>query len=128
MVCGNTKRVVVIRDIHSNIIEEAILVLKCKPGDGGNANASGKGTDGIACSKPVSGNQDGKNDIPDYILKEAELVISSYIKENKQQLENCEKPEKKPAFNTKKRIRGALINIVLAGSTALLVFLVTRLL
>ena len=38
MVCDDTKRVVVIRNIPSNFIEEAILVLKSKPEGSGGKN------------------------------------------------------------------------------------------
>jgi len=38
MVCDDTKRVVVIRNIASNFIEEAILILKGNPEENGKKN------------------------------------------------------------------------------------------
>lgn len=69
MVAGDTKKIVVIKNISSNLIEEAILILKNDPG------SKGSGEDG----KSSQGRSDTGND---YILKEAESIINQYIKEN----------------------------------------------
>jgi len=53
MAANDTKRIVVIKDIKSNLIEEAIFILRREPKRQG-----------------------------DYILKEAQAVIDQYIKEN----------------------------------------------
>lgn len=53
MAAGDEKRIVVIKDIHSNFIEEAIFILRSEP----------KGQE-------------------DFIFKEAQAIINRYIKEN----------------------------------------------
>lgn len=66
MVAGDTKRIVVIKNISSNMIEEVILILK-------------NGADEKKCD-PVLNKSNIKND---FILKEAEGIISQYIRENR---------------------------------------------
>ncbi|NLK86702.1 MAG: hypothetical protein GX279_04320 [Clostridiaceae bacterium] len=69
MVDGDSKRIVIIKNISSNLIEEAILILK--PGqDAPSAAGSGK---------PAQNRTIKKNDL---ILKEAEFIIDQYIKEH----------------------------------------------
>lgn len=53
MASNDTKKIVVIKDIKSNLIEEAIFILRREPKRSG-----------------------------DYILKEAQAIIDQYIKEN----------------------------------------------
>jgi hypothetical protein len=69
MVAGDTKRIVVIKNISSNLIEEAILILKNDPG----SKAVEQNEKSAQCSSNA-GN--------DYILKEAESIINQYIREN----------------------------------------------
>lgn len=69
MVAGDTKKVVVIKNISSNLIEEAILILKNEPG----------AQDGNRIEKTAQGRLNARND---FILKEAESIINQYIKEN----------------------------------------------
>lgn len=69
MVAGDTKKIVVIKNISSNLIEEAIFILKNDP-----------------CSKAVEQNEKStqcrSNAGNEYILKEAESIINQYIREN----------------------------------------------
>ncbi|MCX8131226.1 MAG: hypothetical protein N3I35_14150 [Clostridia bacterium] len=112
MFSGSSKRVVVIKDIHSNLIEEAILILK---------------------SDPESGNSRRKHDAHrnvkknnDFLLKEAELIINNYIRDNKLDMINGRDMKKKLPPQKNKRTTGMMINAVLVGSIALLLFLVSR--
>lgn len=69
MVAGDTKRIVVIKNISSNLIEEAIFILKSDTGAEKGNCPGGKAANKI----------NAKND---FILKEAENIINQYIKEN----------------------------------------------
>ncbi len=69
MVAGDTKKIVVIKNISSNLIEEAILILKSDP-DSKRTEKDEK----LLKSRSNTGN--------DFILKEAESIINQYIKEN----------------------------------------------
>lgn len=72
MVTGGTKRIVVIRDIPSNLIEEAILILRNE-----NDNREMQQPSKTNALKNIAGN--------DFLVKEAELIINNYIRENKLQ-------------------------------------------
>lgn len=113
MVTGDTKRIVVIRDISSNLIEEAILVLKCDPG---------AQTENV---QPVKLQIKGriKNES---LLREAEAIINNYIKENGLHVipERCRR--KSGIFN-RKNIISFIINTLLIFSVALLIFMAGRL-
>ncbi|AEV69940.1 hypothetical protein [Acetivibrio clariflavus] len=115
MVCDNTKRVVVIRNIPSNFIEEAILVLKNKPERGVGKNI-----------KKVFSKNDNK--ISDHILKEAEEVINNYIRRNGAQKELGPELHLRPSHNKPKLLTSTVINLALIGSIVLLLFLVVKLL
>lgn len=69
MVAGDTKKVVVIKNISSNLIEEAILILKSEPGT-------------QECNRIDKTAQSKLNARNDFILKEAESIINQYIREN----------------------------------------------
>jgi hypothetical protein len=72
MVSGKTKKIVVIRDIPSNFIEEAILILRGEPEAGEQKNSS----------KPPIVKINKEND---FLVKEAQLIIDNYVKESKLQ-------------------------------------------
>lgn len=112
MVCDDTRRVVVIRNIPSNFIEEAIIVLKSKP-DGNGKNFK----------KVLS--KDAKK-INEHILKEAEEIINSYIKKDGPHNEVGIKLNLKPYRPKGKLFTNTVINLALLGSIALLIFMVTR--
>lgn len=113
MVSGNTKRIVVIRDIHSNLIEEAILILKTDP--------EAKSTQG-------SVKKQGKAKKPhnDVLVKEAEMIITNYIKECKAKGIGLLDPAPKRGRFRWKFSASTLINLAIGGSVVLLVFLLTR--
>lgn len=69
MVAGDSKRIIVIKNIASNLIEEAILILK--PGQEAPAEAGG--------SNPVRDRTNTRNDL---LLSEAEFIIDQYIREH----------------------------------------------
>lgn len=77
MIDNGLKNIIVLKNLPSNIVEEAIVVLKGNkiklPEHIENKKETGK-----------------KNDTKDYILKEAEMVILNYISniENKKQSNN----------------------------------------
>ena len=75
---SNMKKMIVLRDLPSNIVEEAIVVLK--------SNINIKNYE-FAENKKISIKQDNtKEKSGEYIIREAESVISSYIS-------NLEKPK-----------------------------------
>jgi len=115
MVSGKTKRIVVIKDIPSNIIEEAILILKNEPKFIREVDDRDSG---------------GKNKKPDndFIFKEAEMIINNYIKENKLDVKKGKKDQSMKTGVFKNNILlNVIINFGLLGSIALLVFLIMKL-
>ncbi|PYG88215.1 hypothetical protein LY28_01552 [Ruminiclostridium sufflavum DSM 19573] len=109
MFYGKARRVIVINDICSNLFESAILVLK---------------EEKEREEKCTILNSDKHNNVKkDFILKEAEAIINSYIKENKCKLHP---PEKKEKANNK-FIKNIIINSALIGSVAAVVFLLMKL-
>ncbi len=112
MFYGKSKKVIIIRDIHSNLFEEAILVLK-----------EDKEQEKDIGSKLTSGkNQNIKSD---FILKEAESIINNYIKDNKGKLNPPEK--KQLTKKNSKFMKNFLINSALFGSVAAVIFLLIKL-
>lgn len=111
MVAGDTKRVVVIKNISSNLIEEAILILKSSPD-----NARGDGKDKPAQDKPNVRN--------DFILKEAEHIINDYINGNR--LTRAKDRHKGRSWSAlhKKTLINIGINILLMSAIALLIYVV----
>lgn len=116
MVAGDAKRVVVIRNISSNLIEEAILILRSDAVMDSGGNESNNGG-----SKRKIDN--------DFLVKEAETIINSYMRENRLQKKKDRRGgssfgrqglHRKPLFSL-------LINALLLGSVALLIYLVCRL-
>ncbi len=115
MLSGDSKRVVVIKDIPSNIIEEAIFILK--PEFLGKSGTSSK----RALAK-VSKSKD------EFMIKEAELIINNYIKDadafraaDKKKISNL-RPGTKKAFPL-----NITINLALAGSILFLILMITKL-
>jgi len=111
MFYGKSKKIIVIKDIHSNLFEEAILVLK---EDKEQEKEKGK--------KLSSDNIDNiKND---FILKEAELIINNYIKDNKGKFIP---PKKKEITKKSKFMKNLIINSALIGSVVAVAFLLIKL-
>ena len=80
---SNLKNMVVLKNLPSNIVDEAIIVLK--------SNKKAKNLQKIEKNKKNSNNTSTKKD-KDYILKEAEMLINNYITD-------VEKNDKKTIFN-----------------------------
>lgn len=76
METSNLKNMVVLKNLPSNIVDEAIIVLK--------ANKKMKKLQKIE-NKKILENQENKKD-KEYILKEAEMIVNNYISkiENKE--------------------------------------------
>ena len=76
METSNLKNMVVLKNLPSNIVDEAIIVLK--------ANKKTKKLQKIENKKTLE-NQENKKD-KEYILKEAEMIVNNYISkiENKE--------------------------------------------
>jgi len=113
MVAGDTKKIVVIKNISSNLIEEAILILKSEPGN----------QDCNRLEKPVQSKLNTRND---FILKEAESIINQYIRENgltcsrnRHRKISWKIPHVNISVNT-------LINIFLMAAIAFLILVVGR--
>lgn len=110
----DTRRVLVIKDIPSNIIEEAILILKCDPGEEKSDN-----------KKSIPSNKKRWNS--DYMLKEAEAIINSYVKTGRfKDAENI-RIEPAPAIKKQNTLTNTAINVLLVGSIAALVIVFTQL-
>lgn len=101
---SNMKNMVVLKNLPSNIIEEAFVVLK--------ANARVKKTEKVENFKSLDSNNDNKNDNK-YFLKEAEMLVSDYIAK----IEENKKPTKK---NNVKRLKTVAF---ISSAVALLEFL-----
>lgn len=76
METSNLKNMIVLKNLPSNIVDEAIIVLK--------ANKKTKKLQKIE-NKKILENQENKKD-KEYILKEAEMIVNNYISkiENKE--------------------------------------------
>lgn len=67
----NVRNIVRLKDIPSNIIEEAIIILK-----------QNKKVKKYEYSSKFSKSKDENDDEKKYVIKEAELIISEYLKES----------------------------------------------
>lgn len=114
MLSGISKRIVVIKDVQSNLIEEAILILKndCEI-------VKEPSTKGIS--------EDKRKRKDDFLFNEARSIIDSYIKECRQQAGiRRERSPEKSRFRKFFSIN-TVINIVLTSSIILFVLLLTKL-
>ncbi|MHB8064006.1 MAG: hypothetical protein ACYDG2_15480 [Ruminiclostridium sp.] len=109
MFYGKSKKIIVIKDIHSNLFEEAILVLKEE-----KEQEQGK----------ISNSDKNNNIKNDFILKEAELIINNYIKDNKGKFIP---PKKKETIKNSKLMKNLIINSALIGSIVAVAFLLIKL-
>lgn len=109
MFYGKPKKIIVLNDINSNLFESAILVLK--------EEKKKEDKTGVLHSNK------GKNSKEDFILKEAESIISNYIKENK-----CKLAIPKNMQDSNSRfMKNIIINSALIGSAVAVVFLLLQL-
>ena len=83
METSKLKNIVVLKNLPSNIVDEAIIVLK--------ANKKVKKLQKIEQNKNLISNENEKKD-KEYILKEAEMLVNNYISK-------IEKKKKKNIFN-----------------------------
>ncbi len=112
MFYGKSKKVIILKDIHSNLFEEAILVLK-------EDKEQEKEAVGVLASSKKS------NSDNDFILKEAESIINNYIKDNKGKFSP---PKKKPLLSSNSKfMKNVIINSALFGSIAAVIFLLIKL-
>lgn len=86
----NLKNIVVLKNLPSNIIEEAIVILKCDKKNKESIKKYIKDS-----SSEIANNNANKP--KDYILKEAQMVISNYISniENEKRIKHNKKDNKK---------------------------------
>ncbi len=113
MVAGDTKKIIVIKNISSSLIEEVILILKNEPDILRRHELE----------KPV---QSKPNVRDDFILKEAESIINRYIKENGLgiiQNRNCRSSRKIPQIDIPANV---IINILLTAAIVFLMWAVVK--
>lgn len=111
MFYGKSKKVIILRDIHSNLFEEAILVLKEDREQDKEVSA------GVPSDKK-------SNVKSDFILREAESIINNYVKDNKGKL--APQKKKESLKRNSKFMRNVLINSALFGSIAAVIFLLFK--
>lgn len=92
----NMKNMVVLRDLPSNIVEEAIVILK--------PNVKLRNLDLIE-NKTKNKKMENKQNTKKYIINEAEMVVNNYISEIEKEKKNVYKINKK-IENKYKRVRG----------------------
>ncbi len=110
---GVTKRIVVIKDVPSNVIEEAILILKSDSGLKGNSYSKER-----VLRKAHYDNA--------FLYREANMIISDYLKGNGLGIAAEQRADKITKLTKNKPLVNRLINLLLMGSIALLVFLIAR--
>jgi hypothetical protein len=112
MVAGDSRRIVVIKNIASNLIEEAILILRSGPDE----------TAGTGARRP---GQSGTGPRNDFLLREAERIINDYMKEHG--LAVKKKRRLFPGGLSRFRISvDSVVNIMLAAAVLLLLVVISR--
>ncbi len=117
MFYGKEKKVIVLRDIHSNLFEEAILVMKQDAQSSDNEK-----------KQQSEGNSVYNNK---FILREAEAIINNYVKENKANLatvprerqKQSSKKQLKRKLNESRFMKILIINSALIGSVAAIAYI-----
>lgn len=115
MIYEDSKRIVVVKGIPSNFVEEAILILKYQPG---NESASKSST---SASKKETAKVN-----TEYLLKEAETIINSYIVENKLNEKYKMKLPLKKAGQYNKKFVNIALNTGIVLSIGLLIFVLYK--
>ena len=100
---GNMKNILVLKDLPSNIVDEAIVILK--------PNVKLKNLNTIDSKRALTGGEN-KREGKDYIINEAHMVIESYIGGIEEQREIRKKNINKK-INKRKILKAALA--VLSG-------------
>lgn len=83
---GNLKNMVVLKNLPSNLVEEAIVILK--------SNKKVKQVEKTEKNKLKENSREKKNE-KDYIIKEAEMLVSNYISSLEQKKKNRTSSNKK---------------------------------
>lgn len=111
---GNLKNMVVLKNLPSNIVEEAFVILK--------SNKKVKQVEKIEKNK-LKKNSDNENKEKDYIIKEAEMLVSNYITTLEQKKKDRNINNKKLNQKYKKVKNYAIISsiIILLEGIALLI-------
>ena len=121
---SNVKNMVVLKNLPSNIVEEAIVVLKANIKIKQNEKIDKNRVNGKRKDEEEKINQKNieKNKDDNYILKEAEMLISNYISKMEQKNEQRKNIEKKVNQKYKKmRKRIILLSIIIFLETILLI-------
>ena len=108
MEVSNMKNMIVLRNLPSNLVEEAFVVLK--------ANKKIKKLETIENNKKVVGDIQSTKD-KEYMFKEAEMLVSDYVykMENKEKLEENKKKEYKKIKKLKKFTYISTVIAILEG-------------
>lgn len=101
------KNMVVLKNLPSNIVDEAFVVLK--------SNKKAKKLEKIEKTRNQNAEGESKKD-KEYVLKEAEMLISDYIFE----IENKDKTDSKKSLNKFKP--WAIISTIIAVSEGICIF------
>lgn len=114
MESSNLKNIVVLKKLPSNIIDEAIIVLK--------SSKKVKKLEKVEKNKNII-NEEKKTKDKDYILKEAEMLVNNYVSkiENKQERKIIDKNIKEKYSKLKKY--AAISTIICAIESILLITL-----
>ena len=111
MEASKLKNMVILKNLPSNLVEEAIVILK--------ENKKVKKLEKIDKNKKTEYKRENKKD---YVLKEAELVVSSYIEELEEKKKTKEKLNKKTSQKLKKlKIYSYITSIILFIETIILI-------
>ena len=114
MVYDETKKIIIVKNIPSNLIEEAILILK------GNPKKEEKNSKGQYVTSEYKKNQ--------YIIKEAEEVIKNCVYGKKSLNNLAVELNLKPSFFRLRMFANTIVNIVMLGGIVLLILMVAKLL
>lgn len=110
---GSLKNIVVLKELPSNIVEEAIVILK--------SNAKLKKVENTKKSKNANQKEDKKTE-NNYILKEAEMLISNYINVMEQKKENKKEATRKNNIKYKRIKNYAyIVSIIILIESILLI-------
>lgn len=111
---SNMKNMVVLKNLPSNIVEEAIVVLKNNKKINKLQLAKNKGQDKVIDS--------AKKEDKQYIIKEAEMLISNYIKEVEKPIKvSKEQKNLQKKYNRLKKINRCLAFVCLITFLAFLI-------
>ena len=111
MEASKLKNMVILKNLPSNLVEEAIVILK--------ENKKVKKLEKIDKNKKTEYKRENKKD---YVLKEAELVVSSYIEELEEKKKTKERLNKKTSQKLKKlKIYSYITSIILFIETIILI-------